>query len=172
MLIQILTHTPKWVFALFAGLLVLGVSQLAGRHIGWRRVALLPLTMLGLSLAGVVSAFASQHPWALAGWAAAVAATAALVMGRPLPEGTRYDPASRRFAVPGSVVPLVLMMGIFVTKYTVGVALAMQPGLAEQAGLAGGLSVFYGTLSGIFLGRALRLWRLALPTLAQAPALA
>ncbi|MFO1338326.1 MAG: DUF6622 family protein [Burkholderiaceae bacterium] len=172
MLIQILTHTPTWVFALFAGLLVLGVSQLAGRRIGWRRVALLPLAMLGLSLAGVVSAFAGRQPEVLAAWAAAVGLAAAVVASRPLPEGTRYDPAARRFAVPGSAWPLVLMMAIFSTKYAVGVALAMQPALAGQAAFAWGLSLLYGTLSGVFLGRALRLWRLALPTLGQAPALA
>lgn len=172
MLIQILTHTPKWVFALFAGLMVLGVSQLAGRHIGWRRVALLPLTMLGLSLFGVVSSFAGQQPWVLAGWAAAVGLAATAIASRPLPEGTRYDPASRRFAVTGSAWPLVLMMAIFTIKYAVGVALAMQPALASQAGFAWGLSLLFGALSGVFMGRALRLWRLALPTLGLAPALA
>jgi len=55
MLMQILTHTPRWVFALFAVLVVLGLSQIAGRHATLRRVTLLPVAMLALSFYGVAS---------------------------------------------------------------------------------------------------------------------
>ena len=34
MLMQILTHTPKWVFALFLALLWLGVKQMQPRNVG------------------------------------------------------------------------------------------------------------------------------------------
>ena len=51
------------------------------------------------------------------------------VLQFPLPAGTRYDAAERRIHQPGSFVPLALMMGIFFTKYGVGVSLAMHPAL-------------------------------------------
>ena len=64
------------------------------------------------------------------------------------------------------------MMGIFCTKFAAGVALAQQPALAQSAAFGWASSALYGTLSGVFLGRAARLWRLALPTLGAAPAVA
>ena len=171
MLLQILTHTPRWVFALFAVLLVLGLSQLAGRHATLRRVSLLPLAMLGLSFYGVVSSFPSL-PWSLLTWLAGVGLAAAAVLARPLPEGTHYDAARHLFALPGSALPLALIMGIFFAKYTVGVSLAISPALAQSAGYATLVSALTGAMSGIFLGRAARLWRLAMPTLSQAPSMA
>jgi hypothetical protein len=171
MLMQILLHTPRWVFGLFAVLLALGLSQLAGRQAGLRKVSILPLAMLGLSFYGVVSAFA-EHPWAVLGWLVALAGAVAAVSSRPLPQGTAYEPTTRLFALPGSAVPLALMMSIFFTKYAVGVAMSLSPGLAQHAGFAWTISALYGALSGVFLGRAVRLWRLALPTFGQAPAAA
>ncbi|HJV69013.1 DUF6622 family protein [Ideonella sp.] len=170
MSMQILSHTPRWVFVLFTVLLLLGLSQLAGRRAGLRRVSILPLAMLAWSLYGTLAAFAAQ-PVVLLGWLGALAAACAAVATRPLPAGTAYDPATRRFALTGSAWPLVLMMGIFFTRYTVGVLLAMSPGLASDSGFGWTVASLYGMLSGVFLGRALRLWKLALPTLAQAPSL-
>jgi hypothetical protein len=132
---------------------------------------LLPLAMIGLSLYGTLSIFA-QQPWVLAGWLGALVAATATVLARPLPPGTSYDPASRRFTLPGSVWPLALLMAIFCTKFAAGVALALQPALAQNAAFGWGFSAIYGALSGIFLGRAARLRRLALPTMGAAPAIA
>jgi len=54
------------------------------------------------------------------------------------------------------------MMGIFFTKYAVGVTLALQPALARDLPVALALSAVYGAFSGVFLARAARLWRLVL----------
>lgn len=158
MMIQILLHTPRWVFVLFFALLALGVQQLFARQVTLRRVSLLPVLMTGLAVYGVVSAFAAQ-PLALAAWAAGAAAVTALVMRLPLSAEVQYDPATRRFSLPGSAVPLALMMGVFFTKYAAGVTLSMSPQLATQATFAIGLSAVYGVLSGLFIGRAARLWK-------------
>jgi hypothetical protein len=161
MLLQIVSNTPKWVFVLFAALLWLGLNQLLTRKIGLARVTLLAVGMAGFSLFGTVSAFAGV-PSALLAWLTAAAAVFALVVNRPLPAGTQYEAASRRFTLPGSAVPLALMMGIFFTKYAVGVTLALQPALAREAAFALGLSALYGAFSGVFAARAARLWRLVL----------
>lgn len=168
MLMQILLHTPRWVFGLFAVLLALGLSQLAGRRASLVKVSILPLAMLALSFYGVWAGFASQ-PWVLLGWLKALSVSTLLVLRRPLPAGSAYDDSAREFTLPGSAVPLAMMMGIFFTKYAVGVALSLQPGLAQNTTFAWAISLLYGALSGVFLGRAIRLWRLALPTLGQAP---
>ena len=160
MVLQILAHTPHWVFALFALLVWLGCKQLVSRRVSLRRITVLPLAMTGLSLYGVVSAF-RDSPMALAFWVAAAVVAAFLLMQRRLHEATRYEAGTRSFDVPGSAVPLVLMMGIFFTKYVVGVQLAMHPELAHQPGFVWPVSLLYGAFSGIFAARALRLWKLA-----------
>lgn len=160
MLSQIFMHTPKWVYILFATLLWLGARQLFAHGLGLFRVTLLPVVMTGLSIFGVASAF-GDSPSALLAWAAAALVLLAFVLGRPVPQGIRYEPASRSFSMPGSAVPLVLMMGIFFTKYGVGVLLALHPRLAHQADFAVVISALYGCFTGLFAGRALRLWKLA-----------
>jgi hypothetical protein len=161
MLFEILAHTPRWVFVLFAVLVWFGAKQLLANTVSLTRITLLPLAMTGLSVYGVISAF-GESPAALAGWAVGAAALVFLVLQRRLPAGTRYDAATRRFHLGGSAVPLVLMMGIFFTKYIVGVMLAMHPEIGHQAGFALGISTLYGIFSGIFSARALRLWKLAM----------
>jgi hypothetical protein len=161
MMLQILAHTPRWVFVLFAVLVWYGCKQLLAGTVSLTRVTLMPLAMTGLAVYGVGSAFGGAS-MALLGWAAAALVVLALWLQRPLPAATRYDAASRSFHVRGSAVPLALMMGIFFTKYAVGVALAMHPELRHQAMFAVGIPMVYGVFSGSFIGRALRLWKLAI----------
>ena len=161
MLLQILAHTPAWVFALFAVLLWVGIQQLFPRRASLARITVMPVVMTALAVYGVVSAFADT-PWALAAWA-----TMALLVGaatlRLAPASTaQYNPQTRSFSLPGSGVPLALMMGIFTTKYAVGVALSLHPALEHDTLVALGISTLYGVFSGSFIARALRLWRLAL----------
>lgn len=163
MLIEILTHTPTWVFVVFGLLAWLGGKQLSAGSAHLNRVIAMPLAMVGFAVYGLAAAF-GQSPAglsALAGWAAAAAVALAVVARIPLNPAVRYDAAARRFFQPGSAVPLALMMGIFLTKYAVGVTLAFHPEYAHQTGFAVGISTLYGLFSGIFAGRALRLWKLA-----------
>jgi Ca2+/Na+ antiporter len=165
MLTQILLHTPRWVFALFILLVAAGARQLLPGQASLRRVAVLPLFMSALSLAAVVSTFPMQAT-ALIAWALATALVAAGVMTRPVPHGTSYDLPARRFRLAGSAVPLVLMLGVFAARYAVGASLALHPALARDAMAALAVGSLYGALSGLFLGRALRLWRVAMNTAA------
>jgi hypothetical protein len=167
MLLQIILHTPKWVFAVFVLLVWLGARQLLSGSVSLAKVTVMPIAMTALSVFGVLSAFGDSLG-ALLGWAAAAVVLIALVLQRPLPATTRYDAAAREFHVAGSAVPLMLMMGIFFTKYVVGVALAMHPELRQQASFAIAIPVLYGAFSGIFAARAVRLWRLAIATDAMA----
>lgn len=161
MLLQILSHTPHWVFGLFVFLIWLGARQLMAGSVGLGRVTVMPIVMTGLSVYGVVSVF-GDSPAALAGWAVAAAVMAAIVLQRALPGATRYDATSRQFHVAGTAVPLVLMMGIFFTKYLVGVLLAMHPEMRHDATVALAVPTLYGVFTGVFAGRAIPLWKLAL----------
>ena len=79
MTLDIIRHTPFWVWAVLAKLIVLGLWQTRARRIGRGRVTLLPRVMIGLSLGGVLSSFGVAGV-AIGGWAAGVGA--ALAFGR------------------------------------------------------------------------------------------
>lgn len=160
MLNQIVSHTPVWVWPLLLALLWLGLSQTVTRQVTLKRITITPLVMTGLSLQGTVGAFGA-NPAVLGVWLVGAALSAALVLQRPLSDQTRYDDWTQRFTLPGSWLPLLLILGIFVTKYAVGAATGLQPGLRGTAEFSLGVAGVYGAFSGVFLARSGRLWRLA-----------
>ena len=160
MFVQIITHTPVWVWAILVVLLWVGLKQTLPRSVSLRRITVLPLVMVGLSLAGTLTAFGTGNR-ALLAWGIAAAITAAVVMTRNLPHGTQYNAWTESFQIPGSWTTLVLMMGIFITKYAVGVTLSMQPDMGRDALFSQSVGALYGGFSGVFVARAARLWRLA-----------
>ena len=156
-LMQILRGTPVWVYPLFFGLIVLGYLQSRPREVAPARLAILPLALGLFSLSRVLGTFGPEAA-ALAAWVAGTAA--ALLLNRALkqPAGAHWSAASASFHVPGSWVPLVLMMAVFFARYAVAVSLSMGPGLAHSAGFATATSFGFGLLSGLFLARALWIW--------------
>jgi hypothetical protein len=160
----VLAATPTWVWLLLAGLLSLGISMLKGNRIGVRRAAIMPVAMTGLSLWGAISAFSHSaiYAYVLLAWVLAAVLLAAAVGVMPAAKGTSFNPQDRTFTVPGSWVPLALIMGIFLVKYVVGVEVAMNPRLPHDATYSLTYGVIYGAFSGIFTGRSIRLARLAL----------
>ena len=160
----VLKNTPLWVWGLFAALAALGLSQARTRSVSIVRMAVMPVAMAGFSLWGTLSAFGNSplFAWVLAAWLACAALMAALIGSRQAPAGTRHDAASGRFTVPGSLVPLGLILGIFLVKYIVGVDLRMQPALAADGQYTLITGALYGLFTGTFAGRSIRLWLLAL----------
>lgn len=159
MAFEIIRHTPYWVWFALAFLLRRGYVMSQPHRIAQARVTLLPAVMLLLSLTGVISAF-GVRPEVLLCWAAAGLALAIYEAQRrgPIP-GASYLPQERAFAMPGSWMPLLLFLLIFAVKYGVGVTMALHGPLSRSGGFALGAAVAYGSISGVFLGRALRLWQ-------------
>jgi uncharacterized membrane protein len=160
LLVQVLGRTPPWVWALLAGLLVLGLSQTRERTAGMARVASLPLAMGAFSLFGLVSDFGTRPPL-LALWATATLAIGLPLARRAAPQRVSFDAQRRRFTLPGSWVPMALILGIFLTKYAVGASLTLQPALKSEPAFALTVAALSGVFSGLFAGRALQLLRLA-----------
>lgn len=162
MILAILQHTPLWVWALLAGLLVLGWQQGRSRAVHPWRLVILPLVLAAL---GASSLMASLHhlPWAAGLWLLAVA-VGALIGGRwGVPAGVHWDAEARRLMVPGSLLPMALILVIFSFKYAVGVYSAMAPAAVAQPGFVIGVALFSGLFSGVFLGRTARLLARTLP---------
>jgi len=172
MLIQLIAHhpeavgpilrgTPTWVWGLLAALLAIGFSQVRDRTASLARVSFMPLAMGAFSAWGTLSALGSSPLLAQAVGLWLAAAAAALALVAPGQAKAAYDPATRSYRLPGSFVPLLLIVGIFLVKYVVGVELAMAPRLVQDTQYALTVAGLYGAFTGIFVGRALRLWRLA-----------
>ena len=168
MFIAIVQHTPVWVWGLLAALLALGLSQARTRDISLTRITVLPLILLTLSVSGVLSAF-GHLPIAIAAWIGGVAVALGLGRRAVAVRGASWSAGTRQLRVPGSWLPLVLIVGLFMIKYMAGASLALHPSLATDSLFAGRCSLAYGTFSGLFLARALSLRSLAVrPSTLQA----
>ena len=160
MFLSIVQHAPRWVWFLLAALLALGVSLSLPRRMSLRRAIVVPVAMVTLSLASVVSAF-SQTPLALVAWAVGIAAALAATSALGLWRGIVWSAGDARLVVPGSWLPLLLMVTLFAIKFCVGVLLAMTPALAYEAGFAASVGLAYGAFNGFFFGRGVVMWQVA-----------
>lgn len=160
MIIQILAHTPIWVYPLFLLLLVFGFIQTRTRNVRRIPALLLPASMSALSLAGIISSFGlTTIP--LAAWGTAL--TMATAVGYTFFRDTRLhsNATDGTFLMPGSWVPLVVMMAIFFTKYLYAVMNAFNPEIFSTPIFIGTLSAVYGLFSGYFSSRTVNLIKLA-----------
>ena len=156
MILTVLQHTPTRVWFILAALVAFGLLQMRARTVSRARLTVLPLALLALSLAGVVSNFGAL-PMALVGWLVGVAAPLALPRQTLATPGAQWSPTTRCLQVPGSALPLALMVGLFAIKYIAGASLAMHPELGRDASFAGACSFGFGVFSGAFLARSLAL---------------
>jgi hypothetical protein len=161
----IVQRTPYWVWGVLIALWAYGVGQLRPSKRPVNRAIAVPLVFKVLSVLGVLSAFRASEALTLAlvVWlVVAVLTAAALTALLPsAPIGTRYLAAERKFEMPGSVMPLLLVTGIFLTKYYVNVEVAMNPVMVSNSSFVVIVAGAYGLLSGTFSASSVRLWRLA-----------
>lgn len=153
MLQQIVTHTPIYVWLLLAFLVSRGIAASRDRVLPLRRVFVIPVVLLGLSLQDMAGRFGLDGA-ALAGWLAGAAAGGLLAW-----HGTAaaaVDRAAGTVLQRGSWWPLALMLATFMTKYVVAVACVIHPALAQQTGFTLTVCALYGVFNGVFAGRALR----------------
>jgi len=159
MIVNILSHTPVWVWGLLAALTALGFSQTRQRHVAASRLLMLPLVPFGLGLWSMAPGFMAP-PLAALVWLAALGAGVALLAGRPAQAGAQWLPAQQRLQWPGSWMPMVLILVIFSLRYAANVGMAMNPGWRSAPEVLLPLALLYGAFSGLFLGRALALLKL------------
>lgn len=141
---EIIRHTPTWVWLLLAFLLYRGLKSMAPRAMAPRRMLVLPVVFFVWAVHGIVTELHAAD-YALAGFCLAL--VVGVVLGRLLayrqPEPS-YDSGLGLIRRPGSVVPLVLILVAFVSKYALSAYLAYRPELGASALYCG----FYGTVSG------------------------
>lgn len=153
---QVLKNTPVWVWVILVALIALGVNQLRARVVPRHSVLTAPVVFLFVGLMA-----AGRGPVGFSAWALTLFATAAFtfLVWQPT-SGARYDANADRLNLPGSVVPMLLMLTIFLLNYVINVTLAINPSLRSEMIWQVGPAVILGALSGVFFGRAATLFRM------------
>lgn len=151
---QLLSHTPIWVFIIFFTLLILGVIQTKDRIVKVNTVFILPSAMILFSIFGIYSVFGfTIFPLLL--WLVGGLLAFAIGLKLALPKLVGFSKEDNKLLIPGSKVPLILMMAIFFTKYFVGFSLARNLPLTNEFIFVVIISLTYGIFSGVFLSRSL-----------------
>lgn len=153
MVIQIILHTPVWVYFLLIALLYLGYMQTKTRNISVFRLFMLPVVLGCFSLFGVFSGFDFQV-MAIAAWFSGVVLAFLFVGLFKLSFNSTYDSFKNQYTVSGSWVPMMLILVMFFARYTVTVCLMLNTYLAWNNFFVSIVSLFYGFVSGIFMARA------------------
>jgi hypothetical protein len=158
-LADILVRVPPWVWVVFVVLLVVGLKLT--RPMNTRPVVSIAVSagLLAWSLSGVIGTF-DAHALPLLAWGAGL--VVAFVAGSRVvaPDGLRMVDASR-VHVPGSWVPLIAMMGIFVLRFVNGVAVGANLPVAVHPAYAPVMAGLLGACSGLFMARAWSITRFA-----------
>ena len=147
-ILAIVTHTPIWVWAIFALVLFLGYQRTRDRTVALWRLLLLPAVMVVTAGSGIVGA----------GLAAAPAIVVGLVIGGVSGWLMERDGATRRLPdgrlwLRGEWASLVQILAIFVWRYTSAVLTATNPGLAADGNWHLMVAFITTALAALFLGR-------------------
>jgi hypothetical protein len=162
MLVQILSHTPTYVFAILAGLMALGLMQTRTRSVALPKVALMPLALMGLGLWSLAPTFTTQ-PVVAGAWLMALGIGAWGGSHTPQAPGTRWQAERGHFVVPGSWIPMGFIVFIFLLRYAAGVGNALHPEWRTDLTVQLPLATVFGCISGLSVGRVLGLVRLMKP---------
>lgn len=152
----ILENTPYWVWGVFVVLLVVGLLQTRTRNVSRALVFVLPVVMIPLSFSAVAATFGIR-PLPMIAWALGIGA-ALLLNGFVFraPGGVRYLNELGKFEIPGSWLPLILMMTIFLARFVLGVTRAVNPALLNADLFVALASAILGFCSGLFAARAIK----------------
>jgi len=156
---EVLKHTPFWVWGILCLITVLGLKQVASHVVTTRRLAIAPVALGAFSLWGATTAF-GLHTEVFVAWVMGVALAVALNQWVAWPRQAQYAGAGR-YSVQGSIWPLIAMWAVFSVRYVTTVTLVMHREWAHGTLFSLVMPLVYGSLSGLFLARSLRILRTA-----------
>ncbi|WP_421761438.1 DUF6622 family protein [Devosia sp.] len=143
---NIVSHTPFWVWVLLVGLIALGLKWTQPRQTGLVGIFAVPAIMVLLSLSHLLSDGLSMVSLAALALGGLLGVAAGLSLER------RYRPTALgggRLQLAGEWTPLLVMLGVFLTRYAGAAVAAAAPVVAEGLEFRltlGGLSAFFALL--------------------------
>jgi hypothetical protein len=152
--IGVFTHTPRWVWLLFAYLVWQGIKSLQPRTTSIWRALIVPAVFIvwGLSRLGL-NGSANLSP--LLSWIGA--ALVFFAVGMLTPRSFELDPVTNRIKWPGSRFPLIRNLIVFTAQFGVGVITAIDVGDRVWATNVG--RAISGATAGYFIGSTVVLLR-------------
>ena len=150
--LQTLIHTPVWVYILFAVLIALGIRAMKPRVVPLRKIFLLPIVFLVLSVHTLVTSFHITTSTVLI-WIGALSLGA--LLGGMLTANLKFnvDREHALIQLPGTWITVFMILLIFITKYYFGYELATDPALAHQHEFEFSMLAVSGATTGLFVGR-------------------
>jgi hypothetical protein len=153
--IGILTHTPIWVFPLLAFLIWQGWKSLRPATLPLWRLLIVPLVFLLMGLSRL--ALARDSGWQLLlSWFVAALLFAALALVRG-PRLLAVDRKNGLVTRPGSPIPLIRNVTVFLLQYAIAIAAALH--LDSHIAVAVLGRAISGATAGFFAGRTVSLLR-------------
>lgn len=151
-MLEILQKTPLWVYLLFIVLLIFGIKQTKDRTAPRTALLLLPAGMMAYCLFDMIYTI-GFYGHRLTLWSTGTVIAWLFSIAFLAPKGLKYNLTTRKFFVPGSWVPLIIMMGIFSVKYVQGAITALSPEITKTYLFASIFSFLNGVFFGIFAVR-------------------
>lgn len=148
----ILRGTPVWVWILLIYLLSRGIKAMQGGTAPLSKLAIIPVVFAVWGIMHLVREPAAGWKTALA-WA--IGAAFGILAGIAIAARTRFtvDPAQKTVTLPGSIVPMILIVVTFASKFYVGFKLATSSGLGIDSPIVVFDGLISGAVAGIFAGR-------------------
>jgi len=153
-LLALISHTPVWVFAILFVLLVVGSIQTKARKVSANTIFILPIAMVFFSVFNVYSAFGFTF-FIISAWFFGLILSIFIGIKLGEPKDVNFSIEDNTVVIPGSWIPLFIMMVIFFTKYFVNVAAALEFSIIFEANFILFISAIYGVCSGVFISRGL-----------------
>ncbi len=152
------SNLPTWIYVLLATLLWLGYTQTKTRHISRLRITVLPIIFLGLSLYSVMHV---PHALvaALVAWGIGIRLAFRLNDRINYGKGVSMDADREHYVVPGSWLPLMLMMSVFVVRFIQGYLVGSHTIDPDSFYTITVSALVSGTISGTFLARAVQIFK-------------
>jgi hypothetical protein len=157
-LAAIIQGTPIWVWVLLVYLLSRGFKAMNSGTAPLSKLAVVPLIFTAWGILHLIT-----DP--LAGWSSAivwvVGALIGIAGGVFIASRTRFivDPQANTVMLPGSMVPLALIVITFAAKFWLGVEVATATSLASLGVYMLLGAAVSGVVAGVFAGRFLTYWR-------------
>jgi hypothetical protein len=150
----ILANIPIWVFPLFILLLVVGLRAMQRRHLPVALIYSIPLLGV-LGLRAIIALPAGMWIWFVFAGFGAFGVRA----GMALQKRWLIARDGNRVELEGEPLTLILMMSVFAGNFVVGMLSEVAPEVLTMALFQFGFAALLSTVSGVFCGRALWVFR-------------
>ncbi|AWH51834.1 DUF1453 domain-containing protein [Stenotrophomonas sp. ESTM1D_MKCIP4_1] len=152
MMMQILSHTPIWVWVLLAFLITRGIAAMKPGETSLVRLSIVPVLFIAWGAWSISSRYgASLQAWGE--WLAGIAAGTAIGWLLLRRATLTLNPATGKLRRSADYSLLPLLLVTFVLKYAFEVAFAVSPALAGHAGFSAAYLLSSGGFAGIFVGK-------------------